>query len=150
LSVAQLRDQVDSALASVTAPQGLVVFGCERSADAQVLAAADNAVVSLPCIGMLPPSLIEYALRGGAAGVVVYGCRSCEFRLGKRWTEERMAQQREPHLRLVKEATQLRVLWLEATQQQQLATAVADFRQHLASRADSRPLSNPSRNEAMQ
>ena len=48
------------------------------------LAGADVASLSLICTGMLPPSFVEYALRGGAAGVLVTGCREggCEFRLG--------------------------------------------------------------------
>jgi len=55
----------------------------------------------LLCTGQLPPSFVEYALRDGAAGVVVATCREggCEFRLGQRWTAERLAGQREPHLR---------------------------------------------------
>ncbi|QDX81226.1 hypothetical protein B9N43_08230 [Denitratisoma sp. DHT3] len=150
LSIAHLRGQVDAALARLHAPQSLIVFGCEHSADAQRLADADTAIVSLPCIGMLPPALIEYALRRRSTGVVVCGCRSCEFRLGTRWTAERLAQQREPHLRIAQETAQLRILWLEPPQQQQLATAVADFRQHLAATAGSRPSPTPSRNEAMQ
>ena len=50
---------------------------------------------------MLPPSFIEYALRDGAAGVLVVTCRDggCAFRLGQRWTAERLAREREPALR---------------------------------------------------
>jgi hypothetical protein len=50
---------------------------------------------------MLPPSFIEYALRSGADGVVVTGCRDggCEFRLGMEWTRERLTRNREPELR---------------------------------------------------
>ena len=46
----------------------------------------------LDCTGQLPPSFVEYALRDGAAGVLVSGCKpgGCEFRLGTRWTEERL------------------------------------------------------------
>jgi hypothetical protein len=50
---------------------------------------------------MLPPAFVEYALRGGADGVLVATCRSggCDFRLGELWTSERLLGQREPHLR---------------------------------------------------
>ncbi len=56
---------------------------------------------SLLCAGQLPPSFVEYALRDGAAGVVVAACREggCEFRFGERWTAERLRGEREPHLR---------------------------------------------------
>jgi coenzyme F420-reducing hydrogenase delta subunit len=61
----------------------------------------DASSCSLLCTGQLPPSFIEYALRDGAAGVLVAACRDggCEFRLGERWTAERLDRQREPHLR---------------------------------------------------
>jgi hypothetical protein len=51
---------------------------------------------------MLPPSFIDFALaRGHAEGVLLAGCRSgeCHFRLGDRYTEERIAGQRDPALR---------------------------------------------------
>jgi hypothetical protein len=50
---------------------------------------------------MLPPAFVEYALRGGADGVLVATCRpgGCDFRLGDRWTRERLLGEREPHLR---------------------------------------------------
>jgi hypothetical protein len=58
-------------------------------------------VLNLMCTGLLPPSFVEYALRSGADGVLVTGCRegSCAYRFGTRWTEERLTRQREPHLR---------------------------------------------------
>ena len=57
--------------------------------------------IELLCAGQLPPSFVEYALRDGADGVVIAACRQggCEYRLGERWTAERMAGVREPHLR---------------------------------------------------
>ena len=72
-----------------------------RRASGQRWPARDVAAFSLMCTGMLPPSFVEYALRGGAAGVLVTGCRAggCEFRLGNRWTADRLAGMREPHLR---------------------------------------------------
>jgi coenzyme F420-reducing hydrogenase delta subunit len=50
---------------------------------------------------MLPPSFIEYALRGGADGVFVTGCGEgdCEYQCGDRLTRERIEGRREPHLR---------------------------------------------------
>ena len=62
---------------------------------------ADVIALDLVCAGQLPPSFVDYALRAGAAGVVVSGCREgdCAFRLGQRWTEERLLGIREPRLR---------------------------------------------------
>jgi coenzyme F420-reducing hydrogenase delta subunit len=57
--------------------------------------------LSLPCSAMLPPSFAEYALRRGAARVVVTACGTpaCAYRLGGRWIAERLAGRREPALR---------------------------------------------------
>ena len=51
--------------------------------------------------GQLPPAFVEYALRNGADGVVVTGCHEgdCAYRLGGAWTDQRLAGEREPHLR---------------------------------------------------
>lgn len=97
----ELRGRLRAGLATMTAPQPLVVFCCEQGADASGLAADDVLVLPLICTGQLPPSFVEYALRDGAAGVLVASCRDggCAFRLGARWTAERLAGRREPHLR---------------------------------------------------
>ena len=63
---------------------------------------ADVAVIDLICVGQLPPSFIEYALRHGADGIFINACPGgdCSFRLGKRWLHERLAGAREPHLQI--------------------------------------------------
>ena len=101
LPVVALRQRLRQDLSRATAAQPLVVFACDHGAAAGGAAAGDVSTYSLLCTGQLPPSFVEYALRDGAAGVVVATCRAggCEFRLGQRWTLERMQRQREPHLR---------------------------------------------------
>jgi ferredoxin/coenzyme F420-reducing hydrogenase delta subunit len=98
-----LRAQLRRELAAARHARPIVVFGCDRGAALDSLACGEGAAgvvaISLICIGQLPPSFIEYALRGGAAGVLVTGCRGCEYRHGARWTEERMLAAREPRLR---------------------------------------------------
>ena len=97
--VGELRRALNRQLAACTAAHPLVVFGCDHGAP---LPQGDD-VLAFPllCAGQLPPSFVEYALRDGAAGVLVAGCPGggCEFRFGERWTAERLAGQREPHLR---------------------------------------------------
>jgi ferredoxin/coenzyme F420-reducing hydrogenase delta subunit len=101
LPVDLLRRQLEAKMAALEGRTRLVVFGCDQGADVTALAAPDTAAMSLICAGMLPPSFIEYALRSGADGVVVAGCRDggCEFRLGMEWTRERLTRNREPELR---------------------------------------------------
>ena len=101
LPVDALRARLRQDMGAATASHPLVVFSCEHGAAVDGRQAPDVQTYPLLCTGQLPPSFVEYALRDGAAGVVVATCREggCEFRLGQRWTAERLAGQREPHLR---------------------------------------------------
>ena len=78
---------------------------------------------------MLPPSFIEYALRLGAAGVLIAGCRAgdCEYRLGDRWVHERLLGLREPHLRASVSRAQVSVQWC-GDQIADIDSALADLR----------------------
>jgi len=82
-------------------PGAQVLFGCDEGADIAQVAAPGVVALSLPCSAMLPPSFAEFALRSGASRVIVASCgiSACAYRLGGRWTAERLAGQREPHLR---------------------------------------------------
>lgn len=101
LPVDALRERVREGLAASTVDRPLVAFTCDHGASGRAAAAADVHVHPLLCAGQMPPSFVEYALRQGAAGVLVASCREsgCEFRLGQRWTVERLTRQREPHVR---------------------------------------------------
>jgi coenzyme F420-reducing hydrogenase delta subunit/ferredoxin len=112
-----LRGRLDATLERLaTMPQDgaprIVVFGC-TGALARV---DDSRTVSfeLLCAAQLPPSFVEYALRAGADGVLIAGCRErdCTFRLGDRWTAERFAGAREPHLRSVVPRERVRIAWI--------------------------------------
>ena len=79
----------------------IVVYGCEHGIDVERLHGGDARGIKLICSGMLPPTLVEYALKQGADGVMVTGCRQndCYFRFGNRWTRMRFAGERKPILR---------------------------------------------------
>ena len=132
-TVNDVRDELDRALAAVRGSPSLVVFGCQRAADVAAFRSADTAVLALPCTGMLPPSFVEYALRGGADGVLVTGCREgdCTYRLGDRWTRERFAGAREPHLRASVARERLRVAWCGRFDANALGAAIDRFRRDL-------------------
>ncbi|HMM55101.1 MAG TPA: hydrogenase iron-sulfur subunit, partial [Candidatus Desulfobacillus sp.] len=70
---------------------------------------------------------------GGADGVLVTGCRegSCAYRLGTRWTEERLSGGREPHLRRTVPAPRLRIAWADAHEMSHLKAALENFRENL-------------------
>jgi coenzyme F420-reducing hydrogenase delta subunit len=128
-----LRRRLREALAAPGGADRIVVFGCDRGAHVAALAAPDVATFSLMCIGMLPPSFVEYALRDGAAAVLVSGCREggCEFRLGQRWTAARLAATREPHLRASVPARQLATVWADAGDEDALRAALGELRRRL-------------------
>ena len=132
-----LRRQLRQGLAGLSGAPRIVVFGCDRGARVASLAAPDVAPFSLMCIGLLPPSFVEYALRDGASSVLVSGCRegACEFRLGQRWTEARLAGTREPHLRDSVPRDRLASVWADAGDEAALHAALNRLRSQLRSGA---------------
>ena len=134
--IGALRRRLSQGLAD--APHKIVVFGCDCGAKVSALDAPDVLAFSLMCTGQLPPSFIEYALRDGADGVLVSGCSQggCEFRLGQRWTAERLTGLREPHLRASVPRDQLELAWADAGGESTLHAALLRLRQRLALAGD--------------
>jgi ferredoxin/coenzyme F420-reducing hydrogenase delta subunit len=130
LPIDALRQRLRSSLASTTAAHPIVVFGCDHGADVARLQGAGVHAFSLLCAGQLPPSFVEYALRDGAAGVVVAACRDggCEFRFGERWTAERLRGAREPHLRASVDAERVELVFAGRHDTAQIERAVNRLR----------------------
>lgn len=143
LPVGALRRRLEQQLAALSAAPKVVVFGCDCAAAVGGLASDATAAISLICTGMLPLSFVEYALRGGADGVLITGCREggCAYRLGTRWTGERLTRRREPHLRANVPGERLRVAWADAREDAVLGGALEAFRNDLKAlaSADNRP-----------
>jgi len=139
LPVDALRQRLEAGLARLEGNTRLVVFACDQSVDARRVEGADTAALGLICAGMLPPSFVEYALRSGADGVVIAGCRDggCEFRLGMEWTRERLSRTREPHLRATVPLDRIEIVPLARGEAERLGTAIAAFRRRLDARRDS-------------
>ncbi len=133
LTIGTLRRRLQQGLGALRAERPIVVFGCDHGARVEPLAGGDVAAFSLICTGMLPPSFVDYALRDGAAGVLVSGCAAgaCEFRLGQRWTAQRLQGQREPQLRALQQPERLAVAWVDAADAASLRAAVERLRQRL-------------------
>ena len=129
--IAALRERLRSGLAKAGATPTIVAFACHRGARVEALAGVGVLRLGVMCIGALPPSFVEYALRDGAAGVLVSGCRDCEFRLGAQWTEARLNGAREPHLRAAVPRRQLAVAWADAGEEKRLRAALQSLRQRL-------------------
>ncbi len=131
--VALLRRELQNKVTALSGPQKIVLFTCRQAADWSALANASTAVMPLECTAMLPPSFTEYAVRLGAEGVVIAGCREsdCEFRLGDRWLQERFSGQREPRLRAAAPRERIAVVW-NGSDQTRLHATLLSLRQRLA------------------
>ncbi len=129
-SIANLRDELVAG--DRTAP--VVVFACDTS-DADELETGGAKVIRLPCVGMLPPSFVDFALaRHHAEGVMIAGCAEsdCQHRLGNEWTTERMARRRDPYLRQRVDERRLKLSWLPRGSSRRRQRALAEFRAALA------------------
>jgi ferredoxin/coenzyme F420-reducing hydrogenase delta subunit len=134
--IGALREALAAALERLTGPARVVVFACERGARLTAAGETGIAAIDLLCASQVPPSFVEYATRNGAAGVVIASCPDgdCEYRLGARWTKERLAGRREPHLRANVPGGRVRMIEASAGEDALLARAVQAFRVELANR----------------
>src|SRR5581483_5173101 len=137
LRLDSLRARLRAALAPGPNQARYVVFGCDCGADLDTLASRAVAVFSLPCIGMLPPSFIAYALRRGARGVVVGTCGEgdCAYRLGAEWIAERLAGTRAPRLRRSVPRQRVRLVAAGPGQSLVVAAGLAELRTQVDSPA---------------
>lgn len=125
-SLKELRERVIAAAGTLTKPGRVLVLACEHVAAGGRL---DGTVV-LPCVAMMPPSLIDFVLsRDLADGVAVAGCAesACYNRLGIQWTEQRFAGQRDPYLRKRVPRDRIATIWASALEVTKAQSAIASF-----------------------
>ncbi len=135
-SIKDLRENTLSASAKLDGDERIIVYGCQQSLDPVVLADKTTGVVTMPCIGMLPPSFIDYVLsRKLADGVFLTGCRDgdCSFRLGIRWTDDRIAGERDPRMRKRVDKQRVGKYWAGLTRRKQFLAELGSFRESLKS-----------------
>jgi coenzyme F420-reducing hydrogenase delta subunit len=134
LPIKKLRLQTKAALNQLSDDVRILVYGCDHSIDVEELKNSGVAALSLTCIGMLPPSFIDYVLQEGTAdGVFITGCASgdCYYRHGNTWTEQRILGQREPYLRARVAREKIEVFWTGPLQKKELSQKIQDFRNRL-------------------
>ncbi len=130
-----LRADTDRALAALQGDARVMVFGCDCAYDVRALRSEGVAALSLPCVGMLPPAFVDYALRNARAdGVLIAGCREgdCQYRLGIRWTEQRLARERAPHLRQRVPLQRIETCWAGAQDSELARAALSTLRARIA------------------
>lgn len=151
-SLAGLRAEVIEAARAIEGKESRVLtFSCAFGAAS---GEAPGRVV-LPCVAMVPPSLIDYVIsRDLADGVAIAGCaeRDCQHRLGREWTEKRIARQRDPYLRERVPRERLHVIWAGPTEGTRLGLELGAFGVSLASMGPydgARPLAEEEAAEAL-
>lgn len=134
LPIRSLREALDRALMALTAKPAITVFGCASGVAVAPTRGPGTAAIELVCTAMLPPSFVEYALRSGADGVLVTGCRDgdCEFRLGHALVDARFRGEREPRLRARVNRARVKTFWGARSDGSALLAALAAFRRELA------------------
>jgi quinol-cytochrome oxidoreductase complex cytochrome b subunit/coenzyme F420-reducing hydrogenase delta subunit len=111
----------------------VIVFACDHS-DAWQLEGNGVRVIALPCVGMLPPSFVDFTLsRNLAQGVMLAGSaeNDCYHRLGNEWTLRRMARERDPYLRERVPLERVALNWLPPGSVRRRAAALEAFRDRL-------------------
>lgn len=125
-TLAALREATERVAASLSGPGRVLIFACRYGA----ASGRRGDTVELPCVGMVPPSLIDYVIsRKLADGVVIAGCaeRSCYNRLGVAWTEQRIAGSRDPYLRSRVPRARLATIWASRTERRRFSDALTSF-----------------------
>ena len=135
--VADLRERSLEAAAQFSSVQSsngprILVYACEKCGTAL---SNDNEtqVLTMPCVAMLPPAFIDFALsRDLADGVLLAGCgeNDCHYRLGDEWMRQRVAGERDPYLRKRVPRERLRLSWLPPERRRR--KALQEFRASLS------------------
>lgn len=139
LPLSSLRAAMLGDMARLEGDTRVMVFGCDHAANIENLRSENVSVLSLPCIAMLPPSFVEYALHERKVdGVFITGCREgdCYHRLGVLWTGKRVLAEREPRLRGRADRARIRQFWGASADFKELTSEVESFRASLCHLAD--------------
>ena len=130
LSVDKMRSSTNEAIASMDGEVNILLYGCEHGFNVNRLDSKDTKGIRLICSGMMPPTLVEYALKQGADGVMVTGCRhnDCYYRFGNRWTKMRFDGERKPILRGRADRSRVRMHGGSETDKNDIERDLIDFR----------------------
>lgn len=132
--ISELRDKTIAATAGLQGNGRVVIYGCDCSLAPEEIRDESCAVVTMPCVGMLPPSFIDFVLsRKHADGVFLTGCREgdCSYRLGIRWTDARIAGERDPRMRKRVDLNRLEKYWAGLTRRDEFFRRLNSFQDRL-------------------
>ena len=93
-------------------PRDVVIVGCGWSAAGAEARRTGAKLLTVPCVGAMHSSTVEFLLRGGAGGVLVVGCAEHDGRTreGVTWTGERLFGGRKAELKERVDRSRLRLV----------------------------------------
>jgi len=142
----EVREKIEAVTGELSGPRRVLIVGCDHGVPAAELDIPNTATIAMPCIGALPPSFIDFVFsRDLADGVCLAGCGEgeCFNRFGVRWTEDRIARERDPYLRRRVPRERIALCWAASSERHRLESAVEDFIATLPEAADSPPAMPP-------
>lgn len=133
LPVDKVRTLVNKAVAEMSGQANILLVGCEHGFNVNRLDSKDTKCLKLFCSGMIPPTLVEYALKKGADGVMVVGCRhnDCFYRFGNLWVDKRFSGERKPILRGRTDRRRIRIYGGSETDKKSIEKELKLFRTEL-------------------
>jgi ferredoxin len=134
-SIIDLRTRTKAAGESMTGESRVIVYACEHSIGVDELEHDDARVVKMPCVAMLPPAFLDFVIsRKLADGVLISGCRDgdCHFRLGARWTDQRLARERDPYLRQRVPRERIETCWFGGSRRGDRGRLLEEFQKRLS------------------
>lgn len=120
-----------------------VVFLCAKSVNLESdiegnrIKGFDNAVaVTLPCIGMLQPSMLSIPFEEGIDGVFVSACSpgDCQYRTGDIWFGQRLTGLRPPIVKKSIDRARVKAVYLSSVEKAGFRQGLADFLSSLTKR----------------
>ena len=152
LRVEALRERTLGESSRLVGDDRVMVYACTQGPRLDGLAGSAVAVISMPCVAMLAPSFIDFVItRRHADGVFLTGCRTndCYERLGIRWTEARLAGERDPYLRARVPRERVASFWAGGDHARELARELESFRGRLRALSAARAPVTGTRPEAV-
>ncbi|MCK4743823.1 MAG: hydrogenase iron-sulfur subunit [Sulfuriflexus sp.] len=133
MPINEIRNTLDKTIADLKGNNKIIVLGCDNSLDYSQFETDSIKVVGLFCIGMMPATLVEYALANGVDGVFVTGCRTgdCYFRYGNIWMDKRFAGTRQPVLRRRAKRSRIKVSRAAITDGTRFQKELIAFQSHI-------------------
>jgi len=133
-TIKELKEKTIKVSESLTGNSRIIVYGCQNGMDPAEMADTDVGVLTMPCIGMLPLSFVDFVLSKKLAdGVFLTGCREgdCSFRLGIKWTEARLAGERDPRMRQRVNQERIGKFWAGFTRRKEFFNELTAFHMRL-------------------